>query len=514
MHGKVESGDRPLAGLKVKLTQTRPGARRVETLGSDISDSLGRFRIRYTGSTVPSGAQFYVTAGTRPATVRVNRPKGSQSSFDEPRRRPRGTQLLGSFLGRAPFNGKLTLNERTTVAAGFALAQFTRHSRILGPAPGLPNAGLMAANLANVRTGGLSSVLRSSPNGAETETLATFNSLANLVAPCARVPENCGRLFRASRVAGEPAPRGVLDAVATIARNPWHNVAGLFQMTRSAPAPYRPALPATDPPTAWTVALRFDGDGQTMNGPGNFAIDAKGSLWVVNNYEYSPDPFQSVCGSDLLLRFTPDGRYYPGSPYTGGGVSGAGFGVALDPKGKVWVGNYGFAAKGCEIQPPHNSVSKFQPDGTPISPAAGFTAGNISWPQGTASDPAGNIWIANCGNDTVTYYPGGRPGDAKNLAGLGLTEPFGVATGRDGRAFVTGIGSDAVAVLNRGGTPAGGSPTTGGGLDQPMGISTDLKGNLWVNNSGLISLPCPTADISFATRGGSLTLLDLSLIHI
>jgi sugar lactone lactonase YvrE len=368
----------------------------------------------------------------------------------------------------------------------------------------------MAANLADVRTGRISTVLASSPNGSETETLRTFNSLANLVAPCARREETCRRLFRAAHVPGEPSPRGVLDAIAMIARNPWHNVRGLFRLSRSGPNPYRPALVRTDSPSAWTLALRFDGDGKTMSGPGAFAIDAKGSLWVVNNYDYDPDPFDSVCGSDLLLRFTPDGRFYPGSPYTGGGVSGAGFGVSLDPHGKVWVGNYGFAATGCDVQPAHDSVSKFRPDGTPISGDAGYTAGNISWPQATVSDTGGNIWIANCGNDTVTYYPKGRPSEAQNLSGLGITEPFGVATGKDGRVFVTGVGSDSVAVLERGAVPAAGSPTTGGGLDQPMGISTDFNGNLWVNNSGVISLPCPDAQSPTNSRGGSLTLLDPS----
>ena len=507
LKGRATSGGNALPGLKIKLTQSRPGARKVETLGADMSDGAGRFRIKYPRSTA-SGAQFYVTALTPPSKTITYAPKGDQASFNQPRRRPRGTIRLGAFLGSAPYPNRIVVNERTTIAAGFGLAQFTRHSRTLGPAPGLGNAGLMAANLTDVHTGRLSKVLTTSPNGSETETLSTVNSLANLVAPCARHQGRCARLFRAAKVPGEKIPQGALDAIAMIARNPWHNVAGLFRLSRKGPEPYSPALASTDQPSAWTVALRFDGDGKTMNGPGNFAVDAKGNLWVVNNYNYSPDPFQSVCGSDLLLKFTPDGRYVPGSPYSGGGLSGAGFGVTLDPDGNVWVGNYGFSAKGCTIEPPHNSVSKLQPSGKPISPDAGYTAGKISWPQGTVSDRAGNIWIANCGNDSVTYYPGGNPHKAKNLTGLGLTEPFDIAIGTKGRAFVTGVGSDAVAVLGRGAKPAAGSPTKGGGLNQPMGISSDQNGNLWVSNSGLLSLPCPKANFSLRTGGGSMTLLN------
>ena len=55
-------------------------------------------------------------------------------------------------------------------------------------------------------------------------------------------------------------------------------------------------------------------------------------------------------------------------------------------------------------------MSKFRSDGTPRSPRhTGYTQGGIEWPQGTVSDPDGNIWIANCGNGTVTKYPDGNP---------------------------------------------------------------------------------------------------------
>ena len=54
--------------------------------------------------------------------------------------------------------------------------------------------------------------------------------------------------------------------------------------------------------------LRFDGDGATMSGPGNFAIDHEGNLWVANNYQYNADALVPVFGSDLVLKFTPTGQ--------------------------------------------------------------------------------------------------------------------------------------------------------------------------------------------------------------
>ncbi len=45
--------------------------------------------------------------------------------------------------------------------------------------------------------------------------------------------------------------------------------------------------------------------------------------------------------------------------------------------------------------------------GTAISPASGYTGGNISTPKGVSIDISGNVWIANYGNSSVTEIIGG-----------------------------------------------------------------------------------------------------------
>ena len=47
---------------------------------------------------------------------------------------------------------------------------------------------------------------------------------------------------------------------------------------------------------AWTIAVKFRADG-TINGPGNFAFDAEGTSWLLNNYTPpSDDPTVNAPG--------------------------------------------------------------------------------------------------------------------------------------------------------------------------------------------------------------------------
>jgi sugar lactone lactonase YvrE len=205
----------------------------------------------------------------------------------------------------------------------------------------------------------------------------------------------------------------------------------------------------------------------------------------------------------MLFKFTPTGHYAAGSPYRGGGLNGAGFGITFDPRGNVWVANYGFASPNCRFPPPHDSVSEFTPGGRPLSPnpsatnpGGGFTKGSISWPQGIVSDTAGNIWIANPCNDGVTRYISGNPRTFATNRYPGIGKPFDIAFNTRGQAFVTANHSDAVAMINPDGTLAR-PPITGGGLHAPLGIAADSHGNMWVSNSALVDIPCQ--------RGGGIT---------
>jgi DNA-binding beta-propeller fold protein YncE len=475
--GVVRSGATPLGQVEVTLLEagTRAGAQ-PRVLAGACSGPDGRFHLVYRPPT-DAAAVLYLIADGGPQAPAL-----------------RLAAVLGG--GGGP---DVVVNERTTVAAAYAFAQFTRASSVSGDSPGLPNAAAISHNLADVRTGGIAPLLAAPPNGQETSTLAAFNTLADLLAVCAR-GRGCEDLLQLAQPPGQPRPGDTFQAAADIARTPGNQVAALFALARTEPL-YRPALAAA--PDAWTLALRYDGNGHEINGPGNIAFDAAGNAWVSNNYRFALDPRTPVCGGRTVLAVSPTGTDLPGAPYRGGGLYGAGFGVAVDRAGRAWVSNFGFQGTGCAVDPSRHdvSVSEFAADGHALSPASGWRFGGISQPQGTVADRSGNIWIANCGNRSVTRIPKGRPELARNLAlgGVGLVKPFDIAVDPAGRAWVTGNGSDNVVELAPDGRPL--RTVTPSGLHRPLGIASDSEGNLWVADNRVLPVPCAggtTADFTSA----------------
>jgi hypothetical protein len=479
LSGAVMSGRLGSSGAAVTLYATGAG-RGPSVLGRAVTRRNGTFTLAY-DPRLRRGAVTYVLA------------------------RRGGVVRLATALGASRLPRRIVVNERTTVAAGFALAQFISRGGISGKSPGLQNASAMVRDLVDPRTGQLSRVLSVAPNGNQTSTMREVNSLANMAVGCAR--SDCARLERLARPRGGSLPAGGLDAFADIARNPGHNVGRLFSLARAGATPYRPALRPTERPDAWTLALRFFGDGRTMNGPGNMAIDARGNVWATDNYTFSRDPTAQVCGGKFLLEFNPTGQYVRGSPFTGGGAAGAGFGITLDPRGNVWIGNFGFEAENCAHKSSHDSVSEFTSRGKPLSPSGGFTQGDVQWPQGTVADRQGNIWMANCANNTVTRYAGGNPNHNSSIP-MQIAKPFDIAFNTRGQAFVTGNASNAVEMLGADGRPALPSPITGAGLNKPLGVGADIEGNMWVANSGFADVPCPTGGLPRPNHPSSLTLIS------
>lgn len=472
--GYVLHGNTPVAGSLVTLygAGSMRGAA-ADALGTAQTDSAGKFKISYFSHEGPHTV-FYLTAAGPSHAVK-----------------------LASVLGISPFPIEIVINERTTIATAYAMAQFMAGSDMGGTYPGLQNAAATLKNLVNIRDGNLASLLSRFPNGIATSTMGKFNALSNMIAACVEQAAECPDLFALSTSPAGDVPQNTLQAALNIAHTTWReeNIAHLYAYSQKSDL-YKPVPGST--PHNWTLALRYEGNGQELDGPGNIAFDADGNAWVCNNYTFSPDPFDpSVCGDNHLLKFTPSGETFPGAPYQGGGLYGAGFGITLDILGNIWVGNFGFQGSECTENPEFlwNTVSKFSPDGTAISPdrdgnvsPGGYLSDDQARPQGTVSDRKGNIWIANCKSASVTKFEKGDHNQRVVYKNFGVEKPFDISIDPLGNAWVTSNGNRSVYVID----PEGNTRSVGDAVvfQKPMGIAGDSQGNMWVSNSGALAAPC------------------------
>ncbi|MGW4438679.1 NHL repeat-containing protein [Streptomyces sp. NPDC004596] len=464
LHGTVTSEGKPLPHADVTLfAGDRQGVRK---LGHATTNTKGAFQAR---STERTGSVLYVDAA----------PRGDRSL------------RLRSVVGFGPGGGlpqrresAVTVNEFTTVAATYALAQFTGRRGITGPSPGLQNAAATSYNLADPVSGRPGKVVTDQNNGGKNDTLATLGTLANLVSLCApgADPGRCHDMLRLATPRHGTAPADTAQAVLNLAHNPRLATGKLYALAGRAQV-YTPALAAA--PQAWVLALHYAPP--DVYAPGRMAIDAKGNVWASNNWlpgTRNPSPYvtvQDAVGNPTL-----------NSPISGGGMKAGAWGIAIDHDGSVWVPSYG-----------GDAMAKYSSSGKPLSPGTGFKNGDLNHPQGTAVDQKGNVWIANFyglkgsrGQGSVIVYPHGDPSKAITIKGGGLDHPFSIQIDGYGRAWVTnarlngaklldtrlprGHAGGSVTVIGPDFKPTSFSPIKDPSLDWPLGLAVDSKNNVWV----------------------------------
>jgi hypothetical protein len=409
------AGARGLGGAEVQLFQATGQALAPNLVGQAVTNSDGRFSAAVTGA-APDGV-YFATADLGDGVVFMS--------------------LLGEQLPSS-----VIINELTSVAAAYSACRLLEgEDRPGGLLPFRIAAG-MSANLVNPTTGQSSQVILSSPNADQTNTLRSTRNLANALAACVDSPANTDQLLDLTTTP-DGAPSSTLEALISLARHPATEVGEIFEFSERADA-YGPAL--EEVPDAWTLAVKVNNTGSAampFGGAANTVFDDRGYAWINNNTVQ----FTTQSAMSLIV-LKPDGSPADGSvpgtpvsPITGGGLLGAGYGVARNPiDGNIWVGNFGWG--GLNPGPPpggngNGSVSEFLSDGTPVSGPNGYDGGT-NRVQGIIVDPDGNVWTANVGNNEVVVFLDGDP--ERSVSAPLSCHPFGLAFAEDGTVWATTAG--------------------------------------------------------------------------
>ena len=459
IEGQVQAGSGPLANSVVTLW----GATAAEPrqLAQVRTSSDGRFQIG-SDETISADVILYLVAkgGDNPAAV------------------------LLAVLGNAP-PSNVVINEMTTVASVWTNAQFLDGTAIKGPALGLKIAAGNVPNFVDLQTGGWGTNIQDPLNSSQTPTMANFATLADLLSGCAtRVKADaCSKLFAAATPPTGVTPTDTLTAAQSIARYSWYKPDRLFallgefypvpQGKNLRPVPFMPYLNFA--PSAWVLPLKFDGGGFRAGGKAMF--DSEGNLWVADNFTVGWQA-QDALWQGHATKFNPNGK--PLSPITtgfsGGGMEGGTFGVAVDANDNAWFPTYG-----------GKSIAIFDKNGRPLTPPEGITFnGQLGLMQGILVTPSGDVWVVGISKSQLLYFPKGDWTKGRIVcegrdvqpckAFLG---PFHSAIDQQGRIWVSNAAGDFVTRF------AAADPTNADTFKagySGSGLNIDSQGNVWVTN--------------------------------
>jgi hypothetical protein len=323
IEGQVQGGGGPIANSTVTLWAASANA--PSQLAQAATDADGRFEVSVEQSLGEDIILYLVATGGEPA---VNKAGGDNPAI-----------ALMAVVGSKP-TAKVIINEMTTVASVWTHAQFLDGTAIKGPALGLRIAAGNVPNFVNLETGGYGTTIADGLNSTQTPTMANFATLSNVLAGCAtRIKADaCNSLFAATTAPDGKVPTDTLTAAEFIARFPSHQPEKVFALLENFyPVPEGKPLLRSTPfmpylsfaPSAWVLPLKFTGGG--YSGGGKLMFDSQGNAWVVDNFQVGAQN-QDAFWRGGLSKFAPDGT--PLSPpvtgFTGGGLLGPGFGLAID----------------------------------------------------------------------------------------------------------------------------------------------------------------------------------------
>jgi streptogramin lyase len=497
--GSVHGGQQPIVGAHVYLFAAnttgygQPSVSLLNATTTGNSDSLGAyvatnshggFTITNDYACTPNTQVYLYALGGNPGAG-VNSAAGLLAALGN-------CPSSGSFLASNPF---IQVNEVTTIAAAYAIAGFATDATHVSSSgtplaqTGIAHAFANATNLADITTG---AALNVTPAGNADAPQTTVNTLANILASCinstgpASTP--CSTLLSTALPNGSSGtqPTDTATAAINIAHNPALNTATFFGLIPPG-SPFQPMLSSA--PDNFTVALFVSSLGPLL--PQGLAIDASGNIWTASSF--SGNVFEFSSSGALLSPLAGFDNPDPQSQYP--------IRLAIDSLGNAWVA----ASTHGGFNP---SISKYSPSGVALSGVNGFLGGGLTDPTAIAIDGSDNVWVVNNYSVFGFFGPSGSVTEFSNngtplspaggFTGGGLASAMSIAIDNSGDLWV-GNGQSIsdiccqVSELSNSGTPI--SPTSpiggdfkNGSTGAAYGIALDPSGNIWTaNNTGTVS---------------------------
>ncbi len=474
IEGRVIGGGAPIAGSTVTLWAA--GSNETKELAQAKTDDDGRFTVAVPAALGADESVYLVAQRGQPAA--------NKASGDNP------AIALMTVLGSQPA-AKVTINEMTTVASVWTHAQFLDGAAIKGHALGLKVAAGNVPNFVDLETGGYGGIIQDGLNSSQTPTMANFATLSSVMAGCVtRVKADaCSSLFTAAAGPDGKVPADTLAAAHSIARNMAYKPERVFALLDAFyPVPKgkkmraTPFMPYLDiAPSAWVLPLKFAGGGAA--GSAKIMFTSKGEAWMNANFVVGTQGSDSLWNGNLT-KFAPNGE--PLSPmttgFTGGGLLGPGFGLAVDANNRAWVDSTS-----------GQTISLFDTNGKPLSPPEGYNfGGKLKTMQGIIVTPNGDVWALDFGDDKVVHMPKGDPSKAKFYcqstdgkpnkdSPCKLNGPFHLAIDQQERIWITSAIGHTITRFPASDPSKVEVFPTGGGSGKGMAI--DSKGNAWITNT-------------------------------
>ncbi|HXB13590.1 MAG TPA: T9SS type A sorting domain-containing protein, partial [Bacteroidia bacterium] len=266
----------------------------------------------------------------------------------------------------------------------------------------------------------------------------------------------------------------------------------------------------------------FSGDGgqataAELNDPAAIAVDKKGNIYIADYYN---DCIRQVNSSGVINTIAGNGSF--GFSGDGGQATNAELnsptGVAVDNSGNVYIVDANDRIRKVNTAGIINTIAGngntgFSGDGGQA------TAAEFNFPQGLSVDTAGNIYIADAGNNRVRKInalgviatiagngTAGALGNKGQATAAELNAPTGVQTDKMGNVYIADWKNNCIRKISDSGiitTVAGndsigfygdGGPSTVAELNAPYAIALDTTGNLYiadVNNNRIREVTTP-----------------------